>query len=130
MAGKNKKIEIIVENGGDSLSARIHLGEDLLTTTGETLEEIQAFFAEQLAAFYDLKEGNYIFEIGYELEGFFETHPYINIAALAERMGVNASLMRQYAKGIKHPSEKRVKEIEEAVHEMGRELLETHLVTA
>lgn len=129
MAGKNKKIEIIVENGGDSLSARIELDGDLLTTTGNTLEEVRAAFAEQLAFFYALKENDYVFEIGYELEGFFETHPYINIAVLAERMGINASLMRQYANGIKHPSEKRVKEIEEAVHQLGRELLETHLVT-
>jgi transcriptional regulator with XRE-family HTH domain len=51
-----------------------------------------------------------------------KSFPEINVNQLARRMGVNQSLLAKYICGAKKPSEGRLKEIEQALHELGREL--------
>jgi transcriptional regulator with XRE-family HTH domain len=51
-----------------------------------------------------------------------KSFPEINVNQLARRMGVNQSLLAKYICGAKKPSESRLKEIEQALHELGREL--------
>lgn len=48
--------------------------------------------------------------------------PEINVNQLARRIGINQSLLAKYICGAKKPSEKRLKEIENALHDLGREL--------
>ena len=57
----------------------------------------------------------------YNLAAFFDRFPMAP-TALARRLGINVSLMRQYATGIKTPSPERMKEIERGIHDLGREL--------
>ena len=63
----------------------------------------------------------------YDIWAFFEKYP-ISITPLAKRMGINPSLMRQYVSGNRKPSQKRLEEIENAVHEFGKELSTVSLV--
>ncbi|MEO5787595.1 MAG: type II toxin-antitoxin system HicB family antitoxin [Gelidibacter sp.] len=58
-----------------------------------------------------------------DLQGFFKLVPEISMAGIATKANINKSLLRQYATGKANASEKRLKEIEEAVHELGQELL-------
>jgi hypothetical protein len=51
-----------------------------------------------------------------------KSFPEINVNQLARRMGVNQSLLAKYICGAKKPSESRLKEIEKALHDLGREL--------
>lgn len=55
------------------------------------------------------------------LQRFFLTHSEINIAGFAERMGINACLLRNYINGFKKPSKKRESEILAQIHLLGEE---------
>lgn len=57
-----------------------------------------------------------------ELYTFFKSFPEINVSKLARRMGISQSLMASYICGVKKPSAERLKEIENAVRNLGREL--------
>ena len=52
----------------------------------------------------------------------FLTHPEINASAVARRMGMNQSLLAQYIRGLKKPSEERSNMIMQTVREIGEEL--------
>jgi transcriptional regulator with XRE-family HTH domain len=51
-----------------------------------------------------------------------KSFPEINVNQLARRMRVNQSLLAKYICGAKKPSPARLKEIENALHDLGREL--------
>ena len=53
---------------------------------------------------------------------FFSTHPQINVSSFAKQIGINKSLMAKYIYGIKTPSEKRKKEIQDGLHKLATEL--------
>lgn len=57
-----------------------------------------------------------------ELYAFFKSFPEINVSKLARRMGISQSLMASYICGVKKPSAERLKEIENAVRNLGQEL--------
>lgn len=52
----------------------------------------------------------------------FREHPEINVSEVARRMRLPQSLLAAYSRGIKKPSKKRAKEIEEELHQIGRKL--------
>ncbi|MDO5522473.1 MAG: DUF2442 domain-containing protein [Bacteroidia bacterium] len=51
----------------------------------------------------------------------------VNISAFARRMNISQSVMGAYLCGAKQPSRARKKQIEETLHQLGRELLEVSL---
>ena len=67
--------------------------------------------------------------IAFELEmtSVFDVFP-INVKALAERIGMNYTLLSQYATGRKKSSQKQTEKIVEGIQEVGRELAELSLV--
>jgi transcriptional regulator with XRE-family HTH domain len=56
------------------------------------------------------------------LRVFFDTMPELNVSKLAARMGIPQSVFAAYLCGAKTPSKSRLKEIEQTLHELGREL--------
>lgn len=58
-----------------------------------------------------------------ELQRFFLMHKEINVAEFAKRIGINASLLRNYINGFKQPSEERKQLIMEGIRAMGAELM-------
>lgn len=54
----------------------------------------------------------------------FLAHPEINASAVARRLGMSQSLLAQYIRGLKRPSEERTKLILDEVRKIGRELSE------
>ena len=67
------------------------------------------------------------FEYKYDMPSFLNCYNYLNMTKLADRAGINPSLMRQYKRG-QYVSEKQALKIQEAVHKIGRELLAIRLV--
>jgi len=63
-----------------------------------------------------------------DLKQFFQYYRVINSKFLVERIGMNPTLLSQYVKGHKVPSEKQTKKILLGVQEIGRELSEINLV--
>lgn len=56
-----------------------------------------------------------------KLQRFFLTHKELNIAEFAKRIGINASLLRNYINGFKKPSPEREAMILNAISELGKE---------
>lgn len=52
---------------------------------------------------------------------FFE-YPELNRSQVARVAGINTSLFHQYVDGVKVPSAQRLKDIEEAIKRLGRDL--------
>ncbi len=72
---------------------------------------------------------SYTFDYRMDIQDFFTLFKPVKQSAIAERSGINPSLLRQYARGIKHPSLAQAKKIEKAIHDLGRELLKIEFTT-
>jgi len=71
--------------------------EDLMVC----LEEAKEDFVEQGGT---LEEVSFLYK--YDLQSFFDYFSFLNITDIARRAGINPSLMRQYASGLKKAGEK------------------------
>lgn len=57
------------------------------------------------------------------IQRFFLTHKELNIAEFAKRIGINASLLRNYINGFKKPSPERETLILDAIKALGEEYI-------
>lgn len=94
-------------------------------TTDAAVEDLLLTRQEYISMGHAIPELEMVFK--YDIWAFFDKFP-ISITALAKRIGVNPSLMRQYVSGNRKPSQKRLGEIETAVHDFARELSTVSLV--
>ena len=110
-------------------------GFDLAMSYGDTLEEAKRNF-EKFPQEYieiskeagkeipsELNDGNLEFEYVYDLSGFFAYYNFISPTKIARRIGINTTLMRQYASGCTYLSYTKKKEIEKEIRNIGKELL-------
>jgi hypothetical protein len=110
-------------------------GFDMAMSYGDTLAEAKRDF-EKFPHEYievsketgraippELNDGNLEFEYVYDLSGFFAYYNFISPTKIARRIGVNTSLMRQYASGGTYLSATKKKQIEIEIHNIGKELL-------
>jgi len=102
-------------------------------TTGRTVEELVANMVESLNLYFEaegkgrvIAQNDLRFEL--ELASIFDVYPIINMKALSNRLGMNYTLLAQYASGKKKPSPKQAEKIIEGIHAIGRELTELQLV--
>jgi predicted RNase H-like HicB family nuclease len=125
-----KTFPLVIEKAEGGYWGRISDGSDLITSFGNSIEDLKNNMSQALELLYEDK-GEALPECEYDLvidiQEFFTINNYINISTLAEHIGMNASLLRQYAKGIKYPSLKQVRRIESAVKEIGHQLIRTEL---
>lgn len=63
----------------------------------------------------------------YPVVALFRQFPELNIRQVARSMGINDSLMQQYANGRKYPTLERRQEIESYLHTLGQKLLDVKL---
>ena len=56
-----------------------------------------------------------------KIQEFFLLHKEINVAEFSKRVGINATLLRNYINGFKKPSASREQVIIDAIHKLGRE---------
>lgn len=59
------------------------------------------------------------------LQRFFLTHKEINVGEFARSAGLNATLLRNYINGFKHPSKEREATILAHIHRLGKEMVAT-----
>lgn len=57
------------------------------------------------------------------LQTVFLTNPELNVSAVARRLGMRQSLLTSYIKGTKEPSRERKAQILNAIHDIGRSLM-------
>ncbi len=126
-------IQFIIEQGEGALWGRIDHGHFVATTSAATVAEVTKNIREQIAD-YLANEGkddaawsgatadSIELVPAYDLQAFFAAHPELKITAIAELAGMNASLVRQYSAGVKYPSREQANRIQNAIHQLGREL--------
>lgn len=120
---QNAEIKMIVEKTSTGFSA--YSIDYAIFTTGETIsvlmnnaiEAAQLFFEEQKAT---LSREDIRFEI--DFQQFFQHYKVLNARFLAEKIGMNPTLLSQYARGHKKPSDKQAEKILDGIHQIGQEL--------
>ncbi|MEP6737742.1 MAG: hypothetical protein ABJA70_19620 [Chryseolinea sp.] len=124
------KIKVKVEKTKTGFSA--YAEKYAAFTTGKTVEELQTNMVESLNLLFHeervVTKSDLSFQM--ELTSVFEVYEVINMKALSTRVGMNYSLLSQYASGKKKPSPKQSAKIVNSIHEIGRELSELNLVSS
>ncbi|MEJ1242263.1 hypothetical protein WBG78_29210 [Chryseolinea sp. T2] len=119
------KATIIKEDSGFSVHGKV--GRDFIGTQAETIADLRKNFFE--AVRLSLGRKNTIdIKYSFDLESFFSFYKVINAKALSERIGMNQSLLAQYIKGRRKPSEAQRMRILSGLQEIGRELADIELV--
>ena len=132
------KFTIILEPGDQELWGRIHAPLILLTTVGNNVEEVTQNLKDLIqdhldhegkeqAEWQGIKVEDIKFEYVYDLTELFDVLSAVKINAIADLAGINQSLLRQYASGVKYPSPTQAKKIQEAVHQLGQKLLQVSI---
>lgn len=123
-----KKIIIVVEKTETGFSA--YSEEYPIFTTGRTIPElmnnaheaVQMYFEE----IYEVPHENLKFEI--DFAQFFQHYKVLNAKFLAEKIGMNPTLLSQYVQGHKRPSKNQTEKILSGIHQIGQELSEMNLI--
>lgn len=128
---KKIKINITVVKEDIGYSANTTVEDNFIATEGNTFDELKTNILE--AVNLTFKEKGLIFNIddikfSYDLESFFDFYKVINAKALSKRIGMNQSLLAQYIKGNKKPSNIQTKRILRGVHQIGKELSEVNFL--
>jgi len=118
-----KKIILTVEKTDTGFSA---YAEDYpIFTTGKSIPELINSAYEATEFYFEDEEvkvdaNDIRFEI--DFKQFFKYYKVINAKFLAEKIGMNATLLSQYVSGTKKPSPKQTEKILSGIHQIGQEL--------
>jgi predicted RNase H-like HicB family nuclease len=134
---KKKKVDLIIEASATGFGI---FGEDFpFTSYGDTINAAKADMEEILKtmlAFYkeegkpvpaSINNGHLEFVYHYDIASIFKHFGVLDASAFAKRIGMNASLLRQYKTGKTLASSKQKEKIEKGLHELGKELLALRL---
>lgn len=123
MKNLKKKIDITVEVTDTGYSA--YAEEMSVFSIGKDISELYTNLIEALNLAYE--------ELGYQvttenlklkldLQQFFKYYKVLNANFLAQRIGMNPTLLSQYVRGKKYPSSKQTDKIISGIQMIGREL--------
>lgn len=128
------KVDIIIEmasDGGFSCYMKQSVPEFALFGYGNSAAEAKQ---DMLAGFNDIKallaeEGkpvpDFEFCYHYDMKSFFNYFDFLNISKVAQRAGINQSLMRKYAAGIANAGENQYLKLSKAVKAIATEMQAT-----
>ena len=126
------KVNIVFEmakDGGCSCFMKEDLPDFGLLGFGDSPQEAKE---DMLKAYHEIKdmlieEGKNPPELDfvyhYDMKSFFEYFDFLNVSKVAQRAGINPSLMRQYASGVANVGEKQYDKIRIAIKKIGNELV-------
>lgn len=124
-----KKIKMIVEKTDTGFSAFSE--EYPIYTTGKTVTELMNNALEAVTLHFEeenmsVTQENLKFEI--DFKQFFQYYKVLNAKFLADKIGMNPTLLSQYVQGHKKPSEAQTEKILFGIHQIGQELSEINLI--
>lgn len=123
-----KKYRMIIEKTDTGFSA---YSEDFpVFTTGGSMNEVLENSVEALNLYFE--EINQIIKpdqikLALDFQQFFQYYNVINAKVLAEKIGMNPTLLSQYVSGKKKPSEAQSQKILTGINRIGKELSELKL---
>jgi predicted RNase H-like HicB family nuclease len=123
------KITLIVEKTSTGFSAYSY--DYPIFTTGKSIPELINRAYEATEFYFEeenvkVEPNDLKFEI--DFKQFFKYYKVINAKFLAEKIGMNATLLSQYVSGTKKPSPKQTEKILSGIHQIGQELSEINLL--
>lgn len=125
------KVNIIVEtasDGGFSCFLQESLPGFGLAGFGDNAQEA---IEDMLSAYQEIKEmmaeeGKQIphleFVYHYDMQSFFNYFNFLNVSKVAERAGINPSLMRKYTSGVAKAGQKQYEKLSAAIRSLSSEL--------
>jgi hypothetical protein len=126
---KNDKIIMTVEKTKTGFSAFCE-NYPIFTTwvsvpelMNNAYDAVNFYFEEQQKT---IQPKQVAFEI--DFEQFFKYYKVLNAKFLAEKIGMNASLLSQYVQGHKKPSKKQTERILIGIHQIAQELSDINLL--
>lgn len=125
-------ITIVVEKANDGYfwcrTAEEINGNTMLSGCGKTVADAKRDLLEcYKEAKADAEESGEVFEdveftYTFDLVSFFNYFSFLNVTDIAKRAGINPSLMRQYASGLKNAGEKTYNRLAECISNITKEL--------
>jgi len=122
-----KKITVTVEKTKDGFSACAE--EYPVFTTGSVMNELFYNIKEAFILYFDdenFDDSQIVYEI--DFSQFFKYYKVLNAKALAEKIGMNPTLLSQYVRGHKKPSEQQSRRILYGINKIGQELAEMSII--
>jgi hypothetical protein len=124
-----KNITIIVEKTNTGFSA--YSNDYPIFTTGQNIPQLLENVFEASNLYFEdekteIKRDNIKFEI--DFKQFFQYYKILNANILAQKIGMNPTLLSQYVHGHKKPSEKQTEKILYGIHKIGQELSDINLI--
>jgi predicted RNase H-like HicB family nuclease len=129
MKATKKKIRMVVEKTDTGFSA---FSEDYpIFTTGKTISELleNAYDASNLYFEDDkIQITHENLKLEFDFKQFFQYYKVLNSKFLADKIGMNPTLLSQYVQGHKKPSDSQTEKILLGIHQIGQELSEINLI--
>lgn len=113
---------MIVERGEDDLTGRVTYNDNLIIENADNVNDLEKKLKFLLLEFEDVDPDSIVFEHVYDVFALFQQFDFLNIGKVAERAGINAGLLRQYASQVKYPSAKQAQKIEDIIHKLAAEM--------
>ncbi|MGB5404556.1 MAG: helix-turn-helix transcriptional regulator [Robiginitalea sp.] len=124
-----RKIDITVEKTKSGYSA---YADDLnVFTTAINIPSLYKNLVEALNLYYEdrgYEVSTDNLKLNLDLKQFFQYYRVLNASFLAERIGMNPTLLSQYVHGKKNPSAKQTHKIIQGIQTIGKELSDINLV--
>lgn len=115
-------LSCIIERANGELWGRLTYGDDLIVEKAKSVTALDKKFRKLLWELYEIEEDDVQFDISYDLTVFFEEFNFLKQSSIAAEAGINPSALRQFASGVRNPSEEQVKKIEAAVRLLGKRM--------
>ncbi|MGB5025168.1 MAG: helix-turn-helix transcriptional regulator [Saprospiraceae bacterium] len=129
MKKSTRDIKFIIEKTNTGFSA--FAKKYPIFTTGSSIPELMNNILDASNLYFEEHEIIIVAEnLKYEIDfkQFFLFYRVLNSKFLAEKIGMNPTLLSQYVKGRKKPSPSQTERILSAIHEIGKELSEINLI--
>lgn len=122
-----KKIKVLLEKTDTGFSA--YALSYPVYTTGSSMNELIDNCSEAFALCFEDERFDPS-AISYEIDfkQFFQYYKVINSKVLAEKIGMNPTLLSQYVRGHKKPSPKQSRRILYGINKIGQELAEMSII--
>ena len=118
----------MAKDGGCSCYMLEELPDFGLLGFGNTPQEAKADMLKAYVEINELlvKEGKtpikLEFVYHYDMKSFFEYFDFLNVSKIAERAGINPSLMRKYTSGVANAGEGQYLKLKKAINSIAKEL--------
>jgi len=122
-----KKIVVTIEKSDTGFSA--YAKDHPVFSTGASMSELIDNCIEAFSLYFDdekFRQARLSFEI--DFKQFFQYYKVINSRVLAEKIGMNPTLLSQYVRGHKRPSPRQSRRILYGINRIGQELSEMSVI--